>query len=174
MNPKRKLFLSWMAVREALVQGDVAEKDLRDCLFATSAGELILGHAFYSMMFNLIYPHLRAAAEEGRLVYCDKIEHLNNLSFACVNRLLESNGVAPLSASPSGMLSMLRHGLPVPTVSDSSLQVLWQDQPSGAEMTEARRSQDEEQRALIAAGGRPDFAYADWMSDIKLAIQSRV
>ncbi len=171
MNPKRKLFLSWMAVREALLQGEVTEQDLRDCLFATSVGELILGQAFYANIFNLIYPHLRTAAEDGRLVYCDKIEHLNNLSFTSVNDLLVRNGVAPLSGSLSGTLSMLQHGLAIPTVSDSSLQVRWQGQPSGAEMQEARRLQDEEQRALVAAGGMPNFQYAHWMSDIKLVLK---
>ncbi len=50
MKPKRKLFLSWMSVREALMQGEVTELDLHNGLFATSVGELILGQALYAQI----------------------------------------------------------------------------------------------------------------------------
>ncbi len=40
-------------------------------------------------------------------------------------------------------------------------------------MQEARRLQDEEQRALVAAGGMPNFQYAHWMSDIELVLKQR-
>ncbi len=92
MKSKRKLFLSWMAVRQALMQGEVTEQELGECLFATSVGELILGEALYTKMFVRIYPHLRTAAQEGRLVYDDKIDHLNDVTFASVNELLKRCG----------------------------------------------------------------------------------
>ncbi len=173
MNAKRKLFLSWMAVREALVEGNLQDADLDTCLFCTSVGELILGQAFDQRNFRAIMPHLLKAAAEGRLAYFDKFDHVNGLSIACVNDLLKLNGVAPLNCPAEGTLTRLLYDLAVPQVEDFSIPVLFAGQPTTETFRAARQQQAEDDLALVSAGARLSTSFSNWMVDIKTALAMR-
>lgn len=169
----RKLFLSWTAVRDALEQGKVTDGELDACLFCTSVGELIIAHALEPVVFARTIEHLLLAAKEGRLVYYDKIEHLNDVTVEAVNHMLFLNGERSLSCPRHGLLcDVLSSGI-VPTVEGSALEVLWTGQLTGDQMQSCRQRQHEDDMARIAAGEKPVRTSGNWMSDIKRVISAR-
>lgn len=169
----RKLFLSWTAVRDALEQGKVTDGELDACLFCTSVGELIIAHALEPVVFARTIEHLLLAAKEGRLVYYDKIEHLNDVTVEAVNFMLFYNGQRPLDCARNGLLSDMLHGGIVPAQEGSALEVMWSGQLTTEQMQDCRRRCDEDDAARIASGQKPVRPSCNWMFDIRQALVLR-
>ncbi|HNB20912.1 MAG TPA: hypothetical protein PKZ32_00745 [Candidatus Melainabacteria bacterium] len=165
----RKLFLSWMALRNALAEGKVLESDLNVCLVCTSMGELILGEALYRRQFAGLVKHLVQAAREGRLVYYDNIDAVNGITIDEVNGLLSRNGEGSLDCAGRGSLSTVLASTGVPKIDGSQTEVLWADQPSAQQMQEARRLQNAEYLTMATEGRKPEDC-SNWILDLRQAL----
>ncbi len=173
MNLKRKLFLSWTAVRDALAEGKVQEADLDVCLYCTSVGELIIAQVFNRAVFAQTINHMIRAAKEGRLVYCDNVEHLNDITVDAVNHMLSHNGEHSLDCSWDGTLSSLVSTVGVPTLDESPLEVLWSGQLTVEQMQANRLQQEQEDLARIGTGKQLVGTGSQWMFDLRHALARR-
>ena len=175
MSEKRKLFklfLSWMAIRQALAQGRVREEELDSCLFSTSVGELILAQGFDLQSFVLIFPHLEKAAREGRLCYYGSIERINGTTVEQLNEMLQRNGVSPLSRTGFGTLRRAQiDGAQVLAGQDTPLEVFYVDQPGVEEMRAARQQLASMDPSFFA--GPQARCLSSWMVDLPVALAAR-
>lgn len=175
--PRKKLFLSYAAVVNALRTNVVTDEDLAQCLFVTSDTEIELGREYNEAWYDHVMPFLLTAVREGRLIKDSTERRLNATTYAQVNELLARNGVGLLTTAESMVATSYLDDIPmfscVPRVSDNSLEVLWHGQKLPAdwkrcfdpapELVELSAGELASRKAVLLA---PPAPKADWLTEM--------